>query len=252
MRADVFPQSELRDHSYWEQAKCPLVCLVFLTPLLVIYEVGVLLFSESSQTVVRNGADHWMRMGLQSIGLNAQHALPFLIVFGLVGWHFVGRYPCKISTDTLLGMVSESLLFAFCLVVLGQLQNVAFRELNISPDLMIGQDALPRILAFVGAGVYEEVMFRLCLLPMLFGIFRVLAMPIKWAAVLSVLSTSLIFSLAHYVGSSAETLTLFSFTFRSLAGLFFAGLFYFRGFGITVGCHAAYDVIVGFLMELNG
>jgi membrane protease YdiL (CAAX protease family) len=63
------------------------------------------------------------------------------------------------------------------------------------------------------------------------------------------LVTSLMFSLAHYVGPTAETMVLFTFTFRALAGVFFAALFVTRGFGITVGCHAAYDLLVGVLMK---
>ena len=65
---------------------------------------------------------------------------------------------------------------------------------------------------------------------------------------LAVVSTSLLFSLAHHVGPTGEALRLFPFTFRTLAGLFFAGLFVVRGFGITVGTHAAYDLLVGLLM----
>ncbi|MBC8113461.1 MAG: CPBP family intramembrane metalloprotease, partial [Candidatus Saccharimonas sp.] len=40
----------------------------------------------------------------------------------------------------------------------------------------------------------------------------------------------------------------FSFIFRTLAGMFFAALFFLRGFGITVGTHAVYDVFVGIVL----
>jgi hypothetical protein len=45
---------------------------------------------------------------------------------------------------------------------------------------------------------------------------------------------------------------LFSFVFRATAGVFFAGLFVVRGFGITVGSHAAYDLLVGILIPAMG
>ena len=66
---------------------------------------------------------------------------------------------------------------------------------------------------------------------------------------MALLATSLLFSAAHYVGPAADTFSLFSFTFRLLAGLFFAVLFVIRGFGVTAGCHAAYDVLVGVLLR---
>ena len=39
----------------------------------------------------------------------------------------------------------------------------------------------------------------------------------------------------------------FSASFRCLAGIFFATLFVYRGFGIAAGTHALYDVLVGWL-----
>jgi hypothetical protein len=57
--------------------------------------------------------------------------------------------------------------------------------------------------------------------------------------------SSLLFSAAHYVGPLGDTFEPYSFTFRTIAGLFFAGLFLWRGFGIAAGTHAAYDMLVG-------
>jgi len=65
----------------------------------------------------------------------------------------------------------------------------------------------------------------------------------------SILVTSLLFSAAHYLGPAADSFTLFSFVFRTLAGMFFAVLFVMRGFGITVGAHAGYDLIVGIVLK---
>jgi len=66
--------------------------------------------------------------------------------------------------------------------------------------------------------------------------------------VLAVFTTSVLFSAAHYVGPAADHLNLFSFVFRATAGVFFALLFVARGFGITAGSHAAYDLFVGVLI----
>jgi hypothetical protein len=54
-------------------------------------------------------------------------------------------------------------------------------------------------------------------------------------------------SAAHYVGPLGDTFDLYGFTFRAVAGLFFALLFLVRGFGIAAGTHAAYDMLVGLL-----
>ncbi|MEX0717478.1 MAG: CPBP family intramembrane glutamic endopeptidase [Planctomycetaceae bacterium] len=247
---------------YWAQTRQPLVCLAFLAPLLAVYEVGVLWLGGPDPGSIRNGADYWMRGWLHGLGFTQSLLLPVLVVGGLLAWHLAGRYPWRVSLDTLAGMFAESLLFAFALIVLGQLQGIAFQKFGAETLLAAGHAFAPyesagavlavdhpvaaRAVSLVGAGIYEEVLFRLCLLPAIYGLFRLSRVSPGWSALLAVLASSLAFALAHHVGG--ERLELFAFTFRTLAGLFFAALFVLRGFGVTVGCHAAYDLIVGVLM----
>jgi hypothetical protein len=233
---------------YWQQARQPLVCLVFLLPLLAIYEAGVFWLGGANAESFRNGADYWMRHSLLEAGFGQVLLLPALVVAGLLVWQVAGKYPWQVTTDTLAGMLAESLLFAFFLVVVGQMHDMVFQQWGLPTTLSVGGPTAHRIVAFVGAGVYEEFLFRLLLLPACFGLFRVARLPVTTAAVLAILMTSLVFSGAHYVGAAADQFTLFTFSFRMLAGLFFSALFVLRGFGITVGCHAAYDLIVGWLL----
>lgn len=238
---------------YWAQARQPLACLIFLAPLLITYELGVVLVGGPNTDVLRNGADYWMRNWLFQAGLGHALLLPLLVVVLLLGWQIVGKFPWRCSMDTFLGMSAESLLFAFCLVVAGQMQGAMFQNW-LQLDLQLAseyQPVLTPLITYVGAGVYEEVLFRLCLLPACYGLFRLSRLSPKWSTLMAVLFTSLIFSFAHYIGASGDDFTLFSFSFRTLAGIFFAGLFVLRGFGITVGCHAAYDLIVGIFMRLD-
>jgi hypothetical protein len=244
---------------YWALTRQPLHCLLFLLPLLVTYEIGVSLVSGGGRETVRNGADHWMRTGLRLAGFEHPLLLPIVVVGVLAGWQVIGHFRWRPSPTTLFGMLAESVLFGVCLVVLGQLQDLAFRS-HVGAVARAAHSAvplsqsgtLPRVVTYVGAGVYEEVLFRLCLIPALYGLLRAVLVPRKMAMVLTVLATSLLFSAAHYVGPAADQFTMFSFVFRALAGIFFAALFVFRGFGITVGSHAAYDLLVGILIPAVG
>jgi hypothetical protein len=246
------PKSTANAGDYWSQTQRPLTCLVFLTPLLIAYEAGVLWLGDY-EGGLRNGADFLMRDWLEQAGFHHWFLLPALVVALLLGWQIAGKYPWRVSADTLAGMAAESLLFAFVLIVLGQLQDLAFQRWGTPAALSIefGPTAA-RAVTYLGAGVYEEVLFRLCLLPLVFGVLRIVRLPKRFAAVVAVVATSLLFAAAHYVGPVADQFALFSFTFRALAGLFFAGLFCLRGFGITVGCHAAYDLLVGVLLAGTG
>ena len=155
------------------KARRPLACLVFLLPLLAIYEAGVIWTGGDQPAAVRNGADAWMRSLLETAGVPFGFVLPALVVVVLLGWHLSVKQPWKVSAETLMGMFAESLLFAFALIVAGQLQNLAFEKLgNPEVPLAVGGETAAQAVTYVGAGIYEEVLFRLCLLPACFGMFR--------------------------------------------------------------------------------
>lgn len=104
---------------------------------------------------------------------------------------------------------------------------------------------LGRLVAFLGAGIYEEALFRLLLLPAVAAALRWLGVP-RWPSVLwSAAITSVFFALAHYLGPHGDAWQAYSFVFRTLAGGFFALLFVYRGFGVAAGAHAGYDILVG-------
>ena len=254
--------AQLKSADYWLQAKLPLNCLLFLAPLLVVYELGVIWLGGSRSDELRNGADHWMRGWLRQTGCERTLWLPLFVVAGLLAWQHVGKYRWKASPDALLGMFAESLLFAFCLVAIGQLQDLAFRHCQMVTTIAVEDCEITasnisfstwqQIVNYVGAGVYEEVLFRLCLLPLCYGAWRLLQLPRKPAMILAVVLTSVLFSVAHYIGPAADVFSMFSFTFRVLAGMFFAILLVSRGFGITVGSHVAYDLLVGIILATHG
>jgi membrane protease YdiL (CAAX protease family) len=242
-----------RSADYWGTTRRPLTCLVFLAPLLTAYEVGVQWLGGRDPDTLRNGADYWIRNALESLGLNSPWLVPAMILIGLLVWHIARQESWRVSPGVLGGMLAESLLFAVALVIAGQLENAAFRHWRVhTPAALASQQVAPLALMYVGAGIYEEVLFRLCLLPLCYGLFRAGGSGSRWAAALAIVVTSLAFSLAHYVGPAGETFQLFTFWFRTVAGLFFAALFVLRGFGITVGAHAAYDLIVGLVLSGPG
>ena len=245
--------SAIREPEYWADSRSPLASLFFLLPWLAVYEVGIWLAGQPNSDTVRNGADFWMRSALVSAGAG-QLLLPLLVLAALLIWHVAGRHPWRIRAETQLGMLAESLLLAVGLIALGRLHQMLFdlRGTTGSGTLSIMTPSAVRAVTYVGAGVYEEVLFRLCLIPAACLIFRTLEFPRRLAALMAALMTSFLFAIAHHVGPSADAFSLFSFSFRAAAGLFFAGVFLLRGFGITVGCHAAYDLLVGVLLASPG
>jgi hypothetical protein len=249
-----FHPAEVRPPDYWTDARSPLSSLCFLLPWLAVYEAGIYVASLESTATVQNGADYWMRSLLTHAG--AGHlVLPALVVGALLAWHLAGKHPWRLKAETQLGMFAESLLLAIGLMALGRLHQVLF-DLHVpvshqTPLAMLPPAAV-RAVTYVGAGVYEEVLFRLCLIPAACLVFRMFEFPGRLAAVMATLTTSFLFAIAHHIGPAADAFNLYSFTFRAAAGVFFAAVFLMRGFGITVGCHAAYDLLVGVLLAPPG
>ena len=106
-----------------------------------------------------------------------------------------------------------------------------------------------KVISFFGAGIYEEVMFRLMLLPLAAWALRWAGCGPRQALVAAVALTSLLFSAAHYIGPHGQMFDAATFLFRFIAGAFFAVLFVYRGFGIAAGTHAFYDILVGLLLQ---
>ena len=274
--------------TYWAESRRPLTGLAFVTPLLVLYEAGVCFLGPQA---VRNGADAWLRQLLARLGFGQYYLLPLLAVSILLGWHYTTRQPWRLSRGVLASMVLESLLLAVCLRLILQLEGVLLQSIAgpcpapVPPATMaVGIPYKVRgLLGFLGAGVYEELLFRLIFLSLVgWGLSWILGKrgqpplvrstlragtsqrlvaangdcPLfptlrPSAMVIAVLLTSLAFAAAHYVGPYGEPVQLFcsafwfSFSFRFLAGAFFGTLFVYRGFGIASGSHAGYDILVG-------
>jgi hypothetical protein len=236
---------------YWDQSRRPLASLAFVLPLLVLYEGGLLFLGPAA---VRNGADVWLRGLLDTVGLTGYFFLPVLTAGLLLGWHYTTRQRWQLSAGVLGGMLVESSLLGFLLLVAAHLQAVLLAQ-AASADLSAGPvspDAtsatvVGQLVGFVGAGIYEEVLFRLMLLPLIAYVIRLLGAPVAVRIGGALLLSSLLFSASHYVGPWGESLHWFTFLFRFLAGGFFAALFVFRGFGIAAGSHALYDIFVGIL-----
>lgn len=227
----------------------PWPCLLFLVPLLVIYEAGVVWLGGAQPQTLRNGADTWLRWGLERFGLHQLYCVPFLIVAIFLAWSWLRFWDRPVGVASIcFGMALESALFALGLWALSRELGPLLEQMGIPLSLGTQQPRLNRVITFVGAGIYEEVLFRLLLCFVLGFLFRQIGMPFLVSGVLTLLASAVLFAAAHHIGPYGEKFECYVFLFRSLAGLYFALLYRLRGFGIAVGTHACYDVLVGVLM----
>jgi hypothetical protein len=239
------PPAAAGDSSYWSATRRPIPCLIFILPALLAYEIGVAWLGGGSGAI-RAGADSWMRHALGVLGLTDRWLPPLALVLTLVGWQAVDRRDWKFSPMLVPGMALESFLLAVALIGLSRMVDLGFARLD-APEVLAAGLAHPAapLVGFLGAGLYEEALFRLALVPLIYWAAKLILLPGVIAGTLAISGSALLFSLAHHAGAPGESFTWFAFIFRWLAGVYFAWVFVARGFGVAVGTHTAYDVIVG-------
>jgi hypothetical protein len=231
---------------YFRATRHPWPCWLFVLPLLLAYEGGVVWLGGAHPEALRNGADHWMRTGLQTLGLAWPWLPPALLaaVFGV--WVLARRadQPGDL-VGVLSGMVIESVTFALGLWALSRTLAPMLEHFGVQLALPSAPEtALRQIVPYLGAGIYEEALFRLVLFSVLLGLLRRFEVPLLARAVIAAACSATLFSLAHHVGPYGQEYSNYLFLFRLLAGLYFAFLYQLRGFGIAVGAHACYNVMV--------
>jgi hypothetical protein len=255
---------------YLRATQHPWSCVVFVLPLLLTYEAGLHVLGSGNAEILRNGADAWLRLGLANLGLEATFWAPALLVTVLVLWSLLRRRDRPEDfLGVWLGMTIESLAFAVGLWAISRglwplVEGLGLKLTGAHQQFFAGivcravdassktpDPAVEQIVSFIGAGIYEETLFRLLLFSTMLSLFRLTELPGPLRAGAAATASALLFAAAHNLGPYGETFDGHIFFFRTLAGLYFTLLYHFRGFGIAVGAHTGYDVLVGVLVK-NG
>ena len=226
---------------YVRLSRTPLYSLIFILPLVALYEALAVMVNWASPLELRNAADVLLRQLLELFGLNAPYVMGGVFAAGAgVTWFWQRRQfgTTRVAVGYLAGMLIESMVWAvFLLLAL----YVADQFLMITASDTVLRTAFLAI----GAGIYEEGVFRLILITALVTFFQ-RAMdwqrPIAWGVAVGL--AAILFALFHYLGAAGETFAWNSFGYRSVAGVILGLLFISRGFGITVYAHTIYNLLV--------
>jgi len=233
--------------SYWELSRSHRYSLLFALPLLLVYEaLEAVAPMRTSGGVIRNGADVILT-GLFSWLLGPRGPMVFMAL--VIGISLVLIYRDK-STGPLrpgffAAMIAESVVLAMLFgVVIGTATMQLLGPLRSLAAGGIGGTVVERLTLSLGAGLYEELLFRVVIVALIANGIRLLGISKLTSGIVATIVGALLFSAFHYVGALGEPFKLESFVFRFLAGLAFSALYLTRGFGITAWTHALYDVAV--------
>lgn len=238
---------------YAHRVHQPLQCLVFIAPLLLFYQIASVVHPVPHQ----GGSFHVVAFVLMlkffAFFGAAGNVLPLAAVVAiLLFWHLARKDPWDFDPKLYVGMAGESVLWGIPFFIIGLavarhvITQTAFGAEMLLPLAAGGASGFPwqtEVVLSVGAGIYEELLFRLIAITTLNIILvDIFEMKIQWAIPVIVLVSATLFSAYHYLGT--ETFHAGTFSFRLALGVYLAGIYVYRGFGIAVGAHTVYDLFV--------
>lgn len=247
---------------YFSRSQQPLEILFFLLPLVLLYELGLVLVLRSGGMVLDNRAHDAIRRVFDAIGIDATAmslpvlSLPgILLVVVLLVWQVLTRRRWHVDLRSVALMAAESAALAFPLVVLVQLVVQIVAHAPTAPTaLAAAGDAAPqlgelpilgRLAVSIGAGLYEELIFRMVLIAVL---HTLLVDALRWreghGIALSIILSAVAFAAYHPLRDANGAIEWSRACAYLVIGGYFGAVFAFRGFGIVVGTHASYDIAV--------
>ncbi|HDP69105.1 MAG TPA: CPBP family intramembrane metalloprotease [Candidatus Marinimicrobia bacterium] len=227
---------------YWRYSKSPFYSLLFTLPMLISYEVLIFSYNHSDIIGLRNGADILFRQFFGMFNIYGFYLVGFLVLSALlIAYYFNNRREGnpEFRFQFFILMILESLLFALLMYVI--VDKIGDALLSVPTD----QGKKELIVLALGAGVYEEFIFRVVLISgFTFFLKDILRLRAVTSMVVAISAAALIFSLFHYLGSLGDVFDIQTFLVRFVAGIFLSLLYVLRGYGIAAYTHMIYDFIV--------
>ncbi len=272
--------------SYFERTSRPIYAITYLLFFIVFYEIAVFFMSPDLLTRPLDEipglvvAFAWIHNFLTWLGLSSESAwmgAPMAFIIVLVAMQITSRSGYRVRFKDFLPMTLECLGWAIPLIVFGLLfgriaSPAQYSKIDVAQDtqkvvvLAAQEDAdsvsqqesshslILEIVTGIGAGIYEELIFRLILIWLLLIFFKdLLGFSSSIAVLYAILISSFLFSLHHHFYFldghvvRSEKLVPIIFAFRMLAGAYLAVIFAFRGIGISAATHIYHNIIVALL-----
>lgn len=213
----------------------PLDMLVFLLPLILFYEAAIYLYGDSMVTPDRVIAFDLMWRFFALFGQVGIWTPALAVVAILVATHAASGEPWRVHWKRVLTMYPESLVLALPLLLMIWAVPLAAGD-NDAP-------LVDRFALGIGAGIYEELVFRLILISVILMVGAdLLHFDRRNVVIFAIAVSSLFFAAHHHRPFGADTFDAVRFIFRTGAGAYLAAIFWYRGYALAAGCHAAYNV----------
>ena len=234
--------------NYFSASRAPRYSLLFALPLLLGYEALAIALPVRETHGVRNGAEVMLRSVFEAAAGRWGDVLFGAAAIGIAAWLVLrdaraNGAPVRAWIYAVMFVESAALaaLFAVTVSLLTTRLLGAVHMLALAPPA--GVDRPTQLMVSLGAGIFEELLFRVILVTLLLRLGqRVLGFGPVLSGAIAVIGSALIFSASHYIGPYGDQWAIKSFLFRAIGGLLFSVIYVTRGFGIVAWTHSLYDV----------
>lgn len=218
--------------------------LALVVPLLVVYELAMPLLAPEVRNSAEWGVSRLLEPLPPAVLLTLRRATLSALVIAVLVWSLWGRRDrAQVARPHL--VLAEAAALALLLgPALGALVHRLGLPLSASPIATASLDPWVPFALSVGAGLWEELVFRLGLMG---GLVLLGTRVLRWkrgvALGVAVLVSAVAFAFYHHLGAAGEPLDPSRFVFRALAGTILGLLFAWRGLAVVVYMHVFYDVL---------
>lgn len=251
---------------YWALSSRPWHTFLFLLGFVLLFEAGSLIYLTDERSGIQHTirAKRLLEIFFLNFGVAGFMVTGLAMLTVLLIWHVLSKDRWTVRPVVLAGMTLEAALWALPLLVFGQIFQRAATALSPGPALdgaaLGAVFALPRLAEgpasllqmpwqaratiAIGAGIYEELLFRLVGIAVLHFIVRDLLQSKEFIArVIAVVGTAAAFAAYHDVSMLGPADKWAALGFYFSAGAYFGVIYVGRGFGIVVAAHAVYDIL---------
>ena len=228
-------------YNYFDYSKNILVGIIFILPFLFVYEIICLIYFKYSEYEIRNTADIILHDIFNIFGDYSQISYSLSLLFIVAILYFVNikkNRKFKIITLPLFLIALEGLMYGFILTLILNDSNIFNLEGLYQSDLLLN------LYLCIGAGIWEEILFRLLLINVIIFTLQYIDISTFFSVLISIVISSILFSSFHYIGSLSDTFTMYTFLYRFLGGIYLSILYYYRGIGISMMSHFIYDFLL--------
>ena len=237
-------------NNYFLYTKNLFISLLFILPFLLIYESLYYIVYSANDIKSRNLAEVVIRNIFEIFSpynFIVEIIVILIIFIFLLNKNKKRNINFQIKPLFMFMIIFEGILYGLLLLLLFSNFNLfSLKNAIYNPNL------LETIYLSIGAGIWEEVLFRGILLSFCIYLYSFISKSKTYLNfIFPVIFTSILFSWIHYVGNSGDIFNYTTFLIRFLAGMYLGVLFIKRGLGVVCMCHISYNVILAILKIYN-